>query len=578
MFKVVAIITCTLLAAGQFSVSNAADTGSISPSITTPRIEPKSPDIKDSKVILPAPLIKGIPKDAEKFKFVLQRLDVEGAFGELAATLPDLYDHYIGQEISVETLFAIAVDIQKAYHEAGFFLVQVYVPAQTIEEGIARIIISEATLSAIDVSKLPERYQKKAKHIFASLLTTEHLQRKELERKLLLLNNLAGLKIESTLIAGDKPRSTVLLIEGQHKLLAGKLTADNFASDALRNENSSLTLSLNSPIGFGEQIIFLGSFHPSLNELGRERPIRASGQLAAYIPIGHDGLSLNADIVRSVTYPKGQSTSLRLKGRLNGWSAGLSFPFVLTRNNVLNIHSRFEYIDEVLQTDLTGSRVTLTHDSLRLLRFGSSWVHNFPSFRNNQFLLSIQLTQGLNALGARDEPGNGAALSRAESKVDFTKLDIYYSHYLSLPIDKLAVLLSAKAQISFDPLLVSQQFSLGGPSFGSGQVTGTVIGDYGFAVRGEIHHSNPFEIKEHFFNTQFYLFSDFGRAYLKKPTAAEQKFTSVADLGLGIRFNLFDKQDSHRLYTASFEYAKQFDGPAAEDHGHKLSFTLSVSF
>ncbi len=95
---------------------------------------------------------------------------------------------------------------------------------------------------------------------------------------------------------------------------------DNFASNSLRNEEGSVSLSLNSPTGHGEQFIFQGTFHPSLNELGRHQPVRASGQLAAYIPLGNDGLSLNADIIRSVTHPRGLLTPLELRGRLNDWS------------------------------------------------------------------------------------------------------------------------------------------------------------------------------------------------------------------------------------------------------------------
>lgn len=119
---------------------------------------------------------------------------------------------------------------------------------------------------------------------------------------------------------------------------------------------------------------------------------------------------------------------------------------------------------------------------------------------------------------------------------------------------------------------------MGGPDFGSGQPIGAVLGDYGFAFRGELHRPFPVDVRGHFLNVQPYLFTDFGRAYLKNPTAAEQKFTTVADAGVGMRFSLFDNDASFRSYTAYFEYAKQLDGPADEDDGHKLSFTVGVNF
>ncbi|TDJ65114.1 MAG: ShlB/FhaC/HecB family hemolysin secretion/activation protein [Proteobacteria bacterium] len=569
-----------LLISCCFSTSYAAREGAISPSVTTPRLEPKIPVLDSPKIILPTPLVNDIPAGAESFSFVLKRLDVEGGFSDLAATTSDFYTEYIGQELTIVDLFNIATKIQSAYNSAGYFLVQVFVPAQTIEDGIARIVISEATISDVDVSGLPARYQKKVKAIFADLMTTTHLRREQLERALLLSNDLAGLKIESTLVPGQEPRTTVLFIEGQHRLVSGRLNFDNFASDALRNEGGLFSLALNSPTGHGEELSFLGSFHPSIKELGRHQPVRASGQLAAYFPLGSNGWSLNADVIRSVTHPRGRIiTSLKLRARLNDWSAGLSYPLILTRRNALILDGKFEYIDEVLQSDIVRPRFTLSHDSLRVLHFGATWNHQVGgTLGGGQFSLAGRLSQGLDAFGARDDPQGGAALSRADGKVDFTKLDVYFTHHFPLPKNQFTGSLSAKGQITSEPLLVAQQFSLGGPNFGSGQTTGAVIGDYGFALRGELHRAVPVDVKGHFLNVQPYVFAEFGRAYLKKSTAAEEKYTSVADVGLGLRFTLFDNDRSYRVYTAFFEYAKQLDGPAGEDNGSKLSFTLGLNF
>ncbi len=193
-------------------MTHAASLGEISPSVTTPCIKPPAPVLDGSSIILPGPLVKDVPAGAETYKFVLKRLDIEGAFGDLESALPGFYSEYIDREITIVDLFNIALAIQSAYHEAGFFLVQVFVPAQTIEEGIARIVISEAHISDIDVSPLSGRYQKKVKAIIAGLSDTPHIKREAMERKLLLVNNLPGLTVETILIPGQEPRSTILVI------------------------------------------------------------------------------------------------------------------------------------------------------------------------------------------------------------------------------------------------------------------------------------------------------------------------------------------------------------------------------
>ncbi len=553
----------------------AARVGDISPSVTTPRIEPKRPGTEGPRIILPAPLVKEVPAGAEQFTFILKRLDVEGAFGEVAKTLPALYEEYIDREITIVDLFEIARKIQNAYHETGYFLVQVYVPAQTIEDGIAHIVIFVGYLSEIDVSALPKRYQTKAKLIFAELLNTPYVLRQQMERKLLLVNNLSGLTIETTLAPGKEPRSTILVVEGKARLVTSILTFDNYASLPLKEYEGLLSLSLHSPTGQGEELTFQGSFHPSLNELGRNQPIKSSGNFAAYLPIGSDGLAVHLDVIRSVTHPKGDITPLELRGRLNSWSIGLSYPLVLTRRNALDIDGEFEYSDEVLQTDLAGPRITLSHDSLRILRFGAIWSHKRDD--GKQLFLGGRLSHGLNALGARDDPSSGAGLSRVDGEVDFVKLEANFRAYQPLP-KSFTAQLAAKGQLTPDALLVSEQFTLGGPEFGSGQVIGAVLGDYGLAVRAELQRLFPRDMDSYILGTQPYLFADYGRAYLKKPTAAEEKFTTVSSAGIGLRLSLFDKQDNYRSLSAFVEYARQLDGPPDEDSGDKLSFIITVGF
>lgn len=565
------LITYTLFS--QFL--QAAGVGDVSPSVTTPRIEPKLPGTDAPGIILPTPIVKEVPAGAEQFTFILKKLEIEGAFGEVVNTLPDIYEEYIGQEITIVDLFEIAGKIQNAYHETGYFLVQVYVPAQTIENGVARIVIFVGFISDIDVSALPERYQNKTKSIFAELLNTPHVLRQQLERKLLLANNLSGLTIETTLMPGKEPRSTILVVEGKDRLVTGMLTFDNYASLPLKETEGLLALSLHSPTGNGEEFSFLGSFHPSLNEIGRDQPIKLSGNIAADIPVGNNGLAVHMDVIRSITHPRGKITPLQLRGRLNSWTAGLSYPLVLTRRNALNLDALFEYTDEVLQTDLAGPRVTLNHDSLRILRFGTLWSHKRDN--GSQFLLGGRISHGLNAFGARDDPSSGASLSRVDGKADFLKFEADMRLYQPLS-ENYALQLSGKTQLTPDPLLVPEQFTLGGPEFGSGHAVGAVLGDYGFAVRSELQKLFPREMGNYFLGTQPYLFADYGRAYLKKPTVVEEKSTPVANTGIGLRLSLFDKRDSFRSLSVSIEYALQLDGPPDEDNGDKLSFIISAGF
>jgi hemolysin activation/secretion protein len=556
--------------------SFSAESANVSPSVTTPRISPAPITGESVKIDIRSSLVDQVPEGAADIRFVLKIIQIEGGLPELEQSIEEIYKTSIGQEITIVDLFNIAQKIELAYHEAGYFLVQVLVPVQVIEDGIAKIVIISGYVSKLDVSSVSKRYQKIVLSILNEVVNKKNISRQLLERKLLLVNKLAGLDVEATLAPGSESGSTELILEGKDRLISGQLSFDNHSSRSIGHESGFLYASANSALRLGESIYAAVGGHPSIKDITSHQPVQMLGIAGINVPVGEDGILLKFEALISENHPRGNITTLEARGRMIRWQAGVSYPLILKRQQQLTLDLQFDSVDEVFQTDATGSRTTLTHDSLRTFRIGLNDYQQ--NVLGGQMFVTARLSQGIDAFGARDASAAGATLSRTGAKPEFTKIDSYFSYNHVLPLNMYASL-TAKGQVSLSgSLLVPEQFSIGGADFGSGQDTGAVIGDEGFAVRSELSRPIPISQDTILFGLRPYVFFDYGRVYRRSPTAVEDKNTTVANTGLGLYFDIAGSESSEQRLNAKFEAATRLEGPDDTNSGERYSFRLGYSF
>jgi hemolysin activation/secretion protein len=557
-------------------IVSAVERENVSPSITSPKVSPKPYVDKPIKIDISSPLVDQVPEGSADIQFTLNQLQIEGGLTEFDKKAEEIYKDFIGKEITIVDLFNIAQMIEQTYHEAGYFLMQVFVPVQVIDDGVAKIVIINGHVSNLDVSSISDRYQKIILSIMNPVVNKKDLTRQLLERKLLLVNKLAGLRVEATLSPGSETGSTVLILEGKESLVSGQVSVDNHSSRSIGHESALLYVSTNSLLHAGESVYAAVGGHPSVKDITSHQPIQILGLAGINIPIGDDGLLLNLEASLSENHPRGNITTLEARGRMHRWQAGVSYPLILNRQQQLIVNFQYDYVDEIFQSEVTGNRTTLTHDSLRTFRIGLNDFHQ--NVFGGQMFVNAHLSQGIDMFGARDANSSGASLSRTGAEPEFTKIDSYFSYNRALPLN-LYGSLTAKGQLSLSgSLLVPEQFSIGGADFGSGQDTGAVIGDEGFAVRSEL--SRPISVPNEllFFGLRPYVFFDYGRVYKRSPTAAEDKNTTVANSGLGLYFDIAGSQSSEQRLNAKVEAATRLEGPDDTNSGERYSFKLGYSF
>ncbi|WAC60795.1 ShlB/FhaC/HecB family hemolysin secretion/activation protein [Brevundimonas sp. SL130] len=160
-----------------------------------------------------------------------------------------------GSDLTLAELRNGAAEITDFYNHKGYFLARAYLPAQEINGGVVTIAVTEGRYGGIAVqneSRLNDR-------VIASILdrpalkTGEVIAIRPLERALLLLSDLPGVVVNSTLSPAVQPGASDLTVEiANAPLLSGSLEADNVGDRYSGRYRFGGSLNLNNPTGAGD--------------------------------------------------------------------------------------------------------------------------------------------------------------------------------------------------------------------------------------------------------------------------------------------------------------------------------------
>ncbi|MFO6016884.1 two-partner secretion system transporter CdrB, partial [Pseudomonas aeruginosa] len=115
-------------------------------------------------------------------------------------------------------------------------------------------------------------------------------------------------------------------------------------------------------------------------------------------------------------------------------------------------------------------------------------------------------------------------------------------------------------QYSFDPLLPSERFGVGGSGIGRGFAPGNITGDRGFALKLEPRYGQAVGYSW-LRSYQAYAFYDWGKTYNLDVDDDEQQ--KLGSIGAGVRFNLTDQ------LSFNPEIARQVIGEPADQRDGK---------
>ncbi len=186
---------------------------------------------------------------------MVNSLRVSGAQAYSEAELIALTGFRPGHELTLADLRAMALKIADHYHRNGYFLAQAYLPAQEIRDGVVTIAVMDGRYGKVMLNNQTNVSNDLAKNLLDGLNSGEPVTVAPLESRLLLLSDLPGVTVRSTLVPGASAGTSDLIVDltpGQR--ISGSVDADNAGNRYTGSNRIGATVNFNEPTGHGDVI------------------------------------------------------------------------------------------------------------------------------------------------------------------------------------------------------------------------------------------------------------------------------------------------------------------------------------
>ncbi|HLL58706.1 MAG TPA: POTRA domain-containing protein, partial [Allosphingosinicella sp.] len=134
----------------------------------------------------------------------------------------------LGSELTLSELRNAASRISAHYNSRGYFLAQAYLPAQDIKDGAVTIAVVEGRYGKIDVRNRANLSSRLTAEVLSGLESGNPVANAPLERRLLLLSDIPGVRVKSTLAPGERVGTSDLIVDvAPGRRVSGSVEADN---------------------------------------------------------------------------------------------------------------------------------------------------------------------------------------------------------------------------------------------------------------------------------------------------------------------------------------------------------------
>jgi hemolysin activation/secretion protein len=491
--------------------------------------------------------------------FVLQGIALEGNTALPTAELRPIWAELLGQDVSVGALDEIATRISAAYRERGFILSQAILPAQTITDGVVRVVVVEGFVDRLTVSGGAPNQQRFAGRAFEPVTGERPLRLTTLERGVLLSRDTFGSVFGGSVVTvlGPSPGTfgaADLDVAITPAPVSGYVTADNRGSRLYGPVTLGAGVRSFNVMGLNERLDAIVAVAPEDLSL-------AFGQLVFEAPIeplmgtALDGARLELSLLASRADPDlqegGSPDGLDTILEQTEFTARMIVPFVRTRSQNLFGRIGLTYSDSLSETRF-GDAALEESDRLFVLEARLTW--DVADLDGGVNLVEGAIRQGLDIGNAR-VAGDGPAAGEA----DFTLLRGTVSRLQLIGQGPWSVRGELRGQITDDVLPNGERFFLGGSTIGRGFAPGNTSGDSGIAGRLEVTRQLIAEsFPEAIDGAEIYAFTDWGHAEDTSALRDGDVRESLGSIGLGTNIDLADR------VSLNLEIARQMEGVARD--------------
>ncbi len=474
------------------------------------------------KPVAPQPVL---PNDTQTQKIVVNSLRVTGAAAFSEADLLAQTGFQPATELSLDDLRGVAGKIAVFYRSQGYFVAQAYLPQQDIKDGIVTIAVMEGQYGRVTLDNQSNVSSSLANGMLDGVNPGDPVTSAPLENRLLLLSDLPGVKVNSTLMPGAAPGTSDLLVTlTQGARVSGSVGVDNAGNRYTGANRIGATVNLNEPLGLGDVATVRAlSSGSGLNYL------RGSYQL-------HVGKATAGVAYSAMRYELGQEfASLQAHGTAEVASVFASYPLVRTRQS--NLNAALVYEDKTYQ-DQIDTTATTTDKHAQVATVSLSGDHRDNLGGGGMSTYSLAWSAGNIDLQTPAESQFEAETTGTDGH--FHKLSFAASR-LQRVNDSLSLSAAINGQLASKNLDVSEKMELGGMYGVRAYPEGEAYADQGYVLNLEARWQVPQFPETLPGRLQLIAFIDAGRVSLSKnPQGTESNERTLSGVGLGINWYEFN--------------------------------------
>lgn len=380
-----------------------------------------------------------------------------------------------GSELDLSNLRAFASRISRYYNDRGYFLARAYVPAQNIEGGKINIAVVEGQYGSIDLRNQSRLKDSVARGVLAGLDTGDIVESSSLERHLLLLSDIQGIAVRSTLAPGSAVGTSDLIVDiTPGPSVTGNLEADNAGNLYTGPYRLGGSIYFNNLTGSGD----VASLRILVSNMGL---LYGRGSYQTLL----GAASLGAAYAR-VQYQLGREfKDLEGQGSADIFTVFGSYPVIRSRN--ANLYA-LGAVDARHLEDWIGATAIRTNRNIHAVTAGFRGDQRNTAGPGGWSTYSIGVTWGRLDIETPETRAVDALSSRRNGSYGKLHMSVAHLQQLAGP---LSIFAAIRGQIASKNLDSSEQMALGGAYGVRAYPEGEAYGDEGFVASLEVRYGLP---------------------------------------------------------------------------------------
>lgn len=474
------------------------------------------PRDKNADIIEKNDILRALPDNGTADTIFVKTFDFSGNRvinkPKLAAILKD----YENMDLTLAELNAAAEKITKYYRSKGYIISYAYIPPQVVKDGLVTVNILEGEIGDIRVEGLSDYKASFIIKYLSQLKKNVVLRYSELERKLLLLNGNMDLNVKASLVPGNKPGSSdIVIYASDKKPYRLSFGADNYGVEETSLYRLNAAALVGNLLKNGDRLgihlsMGLDNFNPEDLFYGRFEYI---------IPFGGDGFKMGISYAHGNYRAVKKFRKLNMRGDSNEYSIFAEYPLLLKPYFTLNILGKFT------KKDVLDKILGMRNSADGIYTLSADFFGEFYPWRGGAFFYSLAIDQGINPLFKGSDFSGGSSNPRASGTFErfYISLD-YYQHIMWF----LRFRANFSAQASSGSMFSSEKFYIGGMYSVRGFQSGVDSGDQGYRISLEAEADLYTPI------VKAVIFYDRGYAVNRNERISGYKSASLGSIGAGL--------------------------------------------